>query len=217
MSETKSIADLRKEYAQGELDEEHVDVDPLVQFQQWFDEAHASEVPEPNAMTLATADAQGRPNARVVLLKGVDNEGFVFYSNYQSQKGKELEANPNAALVFHWHELERQVRITGSIEQVAPETSDNYFHSRPAGSQRGAWASPQSQPINSKQEVWDKLAELENTYPDDNIPRPEHWGGYRLKPEVVEFWQGRPNRLHDRIVYTWEADHQDWKLERLAP
>ena len=217
MSVSQKIADLRKEYAQDELDINHVNADPLAQFQTWFDEADAAAVPEPNAMTLATADARGIPNARIVLLKGVDQNGFVFYTNYQSQKGLELSENPYAALVFHWHELERQVRVSGWVEKVDAKTSDAYFRSRPAGSQRGAWASPQSQPIPDKQVIWDHLNRLEQTYDDDAIPRPAHWGGYHLAPFMVEFWQGRPNRLHDRIVFTRQDANAKWQIQRLAP
>jgi pyridoxamine 5'-phosphate oxidase len=217
MSVSQRIADLRKEYAQDELDIQHVLQDPLAQFQQWFDEAYAAEVPEPNAMTLATANESGIPNARIVLLKGVDDTGFVFYTNYESQKGQELKQNPYASLVFYWHELERQVRINGGVAPVPSETSDAYFNSRPAGSRLGAWASPQSQPITDKQVIWNKLSELEKTYPDEAIPRPAHWGGYRLTPSFIEFWQGRPNRLHDRIAFTWESANEKWRVQRLAP
>ena len=211
-----SIAELRREYARDELNLESVYQDPFQQFHEWFNEALKAEVPEANAMTLSTVDSNGKPNGRILLLKELDEKGFVFYTNYQSRKGEELNQNPYAAITFFWVELERQVRIRGAVEKVKPETSDNYFQSRPAGSKRGAWASPQSQEIGSKHVLSEKLQEIEQTYPDNNIPRPSHWGGYRVLPEEVEFWQGRPNRLHDRIWYGKQAG-EEWTIKRLAP
>jgi pyridoxamine 5'-phosphate oxidase len=217
-----SLADLRQEYAKHELTSDHVDDDPIEQFQVWFDEALDAEVEEPNAMTLATASPDGTPSARVVLLKGVDERGFVFYSNYESQKGRELAQNPNAALVFWWEPLERQVRIKGAVERLPGDESTDYFHSRPRGSQLGAWASPQSHVIESREVLEENLQEVQETYGDEEtIPRPSHWGGYVVKPREVEFWQGRPNRLHDRLRYrrTGEGDGagDGWTIERLAP
>jgi len=210
-----SIADLRQEYAKHELDRDHVRADPVEQFETWFDEALEAEVKEPNAMTLATTDELGRPAARIVLLKGVEERGFVFYSNYESQKGRQISSNPHAALVFWWEPLERQVRIEGEVEKLPEEESTEYFDSRPHGSQLGAWASPQSRVIDSR-EVLEKRLELVSVeYSEGEVPRPPHWGGYVVKPRTVEFWQGRPNRLHDRLRY--RRDDNGWTLERLAP
>jgi pyridoxamine 5'-phosphate oxidase len=209
-----SIAQLRKNYTFGQLSETEVPHDPLPLFQLWFDQAVKAQCPEPNSMTLATADQAGNPSARIVLLKGADQNGFTFFTNYESQKGRELAIRPQAALLFHWHELERQVRIKGLVERVSAAESDEYFHSRPAASRIGAWASPQSSAIPSRE----FLKEAEKRYQaefGDAPPRPAHWGGYCLKPTEIEFWQGRPSRLHDRIHY--QLDAANWKIKRLAP
>jgi len=208
------ISQLRKDYMREALDEAHADEDPVRQFSRWWDEALASKLPEPNAMTLATADAQGRPSARVVLLKGFDHAGFVFYTNYDSRKGQELAANPRAALLFFWPELERQVRIEGTVSRVSEAESDAYFATRPLASRIGAWASPQSQPIPSKAWLMAQAAEAglrHGLHPK----RPPFWGGYRVAPEVFEFWQGRPSRLHDRLQYSRTAE--GWARVRLSP
>ena len=208
------IADIRQEYMRAGFVEKDAAVDPFKQFDRWFHDALQAELPLPNAMTLATATATGRPSARAVLLKGVDAGGFVFYTNYASRKGRELAANPHAALVFVWHELERQVRIEGAIEKVSAEESDAYFDSRPLGSRLGAWASPQSMVLPSRLALAAKVAAIVLRY-GKHPPRPPHWGGYRVLPEAIEFWQGRKNRLHDRLLYTKQAG--GWKIERLAP
>lgn len=212
-----SIADLRKNYTLTGLSEADVDANPIKQFQIWFQQALDAELLEPNAMTLATATADGKPTARIVLLKGVSERGFVFYTNYQSQKGKQLIANPYGALVFLWKELERQVRIEGKVEQLNPQESEAYFHSRPKASQLGALASPQSQEIPNREMLDQKLSDLQSQYQDDTIiPCPEHWGGLRVIPNCIEFWQGRPSRLHDRLVYNLQDD-SSWQITRLAP
>lgn len=197
------------------LNESDVAASPIRQFDTWWAEAVKSEIDEINAMTLATATNEGLPDARIVLLKGYDEHGFVFFTNYHSNKGQQMEVNPRACLVFFWKELERQVRITGLIEKVSEAESNEYFHSRPHSSRIGAWASPQSQVIESRSILEHKEKELSQTFEGKEIPRPLHWGGYRLKPFSMEFWQGRPSRLHDRIHYTLEEN--GWKIERLAP
>ncbi|WP_350181267.1 pyridoxamine 5'-phosphate oxidase [Phaeodactylibacter sp.] len=217
MPVNSKIEELRKDYSAHTLEMEEVSPNPVHQFQQWFEEALNAEVPEPNAMTLSTATASGVPSARIVLLKGVTDGGFVFYTNYNSRKGQELQANPHAALTFLWHELQRQVRIEGSVELLAAEESARYFQSRPKGSQIGAWASPQSTQIESRELLEEKVKQLEQEYAEaDALPRPEHWGGYRVVPHRIEFWQGRSSRLHDRILYNLEKGG-DWALSRLAP
>ncbi len=208
------IARLRTDYKKGALDEEHADANPIRQFARWWDEAVRSELPEVNAMVLATADAAGRPSARAVLLKGFDAGGFVFYTNYESRKGRELAGNPAAALLFFWAELERQVRIEGRAERVTAEESDAYYRSRPLASRIGAWASPQSEPIPGKAWLLARAAEMGLKH-GVNPARPPHWGGYRLRPTLLEFWQGRPSRLHDRLSYSLEDGI--WKRARLAP
>ena len=213
-SSAPDLAQLRRDYELKTLDESHVDRDPLKQFGVWMVEAIHAQVPEPTAMTLATADAKGRPSARIVLLKGVDPRGFVFFTNYKSRKGRDIEANPQAALTFLWKELERQVRIEGRIEKVTADESTAYYNTRPLGARIGAWASPQSDVIESRQWLesrWDKLSDEYGETPTC----PPHWGGYRVLPEHIEFWQGRRSRLHDRIVYRREGNA--WKLARLAP
>ena len=210
-----SIADLRREYALASLDERDVAPDPVAMFSRWFAEAQAADVAEPNAMTLATASADGAPSARMVLLKGVDDGGFVFFTDYRSRKAAELAANPRAALVFHWVELERQVRIAGSVARVAREETEAYFRTRPLGSRLGAWASEQSSVIAGRAVLDTRLRDVEARFAGEDVPAPPHWGGYRLAPGSVEFWQGRASRLHDRIRYVRRAGA--WAIERLSP
>jgi len=210
-----SIADLRLNYTRQQLLEGDVDPDPIKQFGVWFDEAKAADIIEPNAMTIATATREGIPSARVVLLKGLDERGFVFYTNYESRKGQELIENPHASLVFWWGALERQVRIEGRVEKIADEETEAYFHSRPVGSQLGAWASDQSQIIPNRDVLEQRLADLTQQYQDQEIPRPLHWGGFRVIPSAIEFWQGRPSRLHDRLLY--RRNEGRWVIDRLAP
>ena len=211
-----SVAELRQNYTLAGLSEADADRNPIDQFKTWFEQAVAAELPEPNAMTLATATRDGKPSARMVLLKDYDEQGFVFYSNYNSLKGQQLAQNSKAALVFWWAQLERQVRIEGEVEQLSAQESDAYFHSRPWSSQLGAWASNQSQVIISREVLDRKLEELKAQYADKEIPRPPHWGGFRVIPLVIEFWQGRPSRLHDRLCYRLIKDGE-WVQERLSP
>ncbi len=215
MTPPVSIANLRREYALARLDEADLGRDPIVGFGRWFEEAGAAEVPEPNAMVLATATADGAPSARVVLLKGFDQRGFLFFTDYRSRKGAELDANPRAALVFHWRELERQVRITGGVERTVFEESEVYFRSRPRGSRLGAWASQQSRPIPSREVLERALSDAERRFGDGEVLLPPYWGGFRVRPETIEFWQGRENRLHDRIRFVREGE--GWRVERLSP
>ena len=205
---------MRNEYMRASLDEADAATDPLTQFQHWCDEAVRAELPTPNAMTLATVAADGTPGARIVLLKGADPLGFVFYTNYLSRKGRELAVNPHAALVFHWTELEREVRIEGAVEKTSAAESDDYFSSRPLGSRHAAIASPQSAVVVNRAALETRFAEIEKNQGDEPA-RPAHWGGYRLNPVAVEFWQGRRNRLHDRLLYSRTGEH--WTVSRLAP
>lgn len=209
-----NIAAMRREYMGESLNETDVAAEPFAQFQRWFDEALRAELPMANAMTLATVAADGAPSARIVLLKGIDHDGFVFYTNYMSRKGQELAANPRAALVFHWTDLERQVRIDGSVEKVTAAESDEYFTSRPLGSRHAAIASPQSDVVASRADLEARFAAAAATH-GEAAPRPSHWGGYRVKPVSVEFWQGRTSRLHDRLLYSRQGER--WTLARLAP
>ncbi|MBL8258446.1 MAG: pyridoxamine 5'-phosphate oxidase [Candidatus Competibacteraceae bacterium] len=212
-----SLAKMRHEYALGALRKTEVDPDPIRQFQRWLQEAIAARLPEPNAMTVATADRTGRPYARVLLLKECDAEGFVFFSNYRSDKGRQLAENPCAALVFLWLELERQVRVEGKVSRVAPAESEAYFRSRPRESRLGSLVSRQSQVVASRRALDERFQQLAAQYPGDDIPMPAHWGGYRLRPELLEFWQGRRGRLHDRLRYRRRAGGTGWLLERLEP
>jgi pyridoxamine 5'-phosphate oxidase len=209
------IADLRRDYRARALSERDVDTDPIEQFRQWLDEAVRVELVDATAMTLATVDASGAPDARIVLLKDVTADGFTFYTNYDSAKAAQLAAHPHAALVFFWAELERQVRVTGVVSRAPAATSDAYFASRPLDSRLGAWASPQSRVIADRAVLEAKVAEAAARFIDGDVPRPSYWGGYVLAPAVVEFWQGRPNRLHDRLRY--RRDGVGWTIERLAP
>jgi pyridoxamine 5'-phosphate oxidase len=211
-----SLADLRKEYSLAGLTEKDLARDPFRQFDKWFQEAEGAKIPEPNAMTLATATRDGRPSARTVLLKGVDGRGFVFYSNYESRKGRELEANARATLLFPWIVMERQVIVEGPVTKVSREESEAYFHSRPLASQLSAWASAQSTIVSGRKVLEDAMKELEKKYAGRTVPLPPQWGGFRVVPETVEFWQGRRSRLHDRLRYRREADG-GWVVERLAP
>ena len=208
------IADLRQEYMRAGLSEADAQRDPIRQFELWFEDALRAHLPLPNAMTLATVDARGAPSARVVLLKGIEQDGFVFYTNYASRKARELAARPSACLVFMWSELERQVRIEGRTEKVSAEDSERYFATRPLGARLSAWASAQSERVPDRGTLEAAMEEARRRY-GDSPPRPAHWGGYRLLPHAIEFWQGRADRLHDRLLYTRQGD--GWTIERLAP
>ncbi|MFN0086647.1 MAG: pyridoxamine 5'-phosphate oxidase [Blastocatellia bacterium] len=212
---SRKILQRRREYISQSLDEKDVAADPIQQFHQWFDQAVESEQPDPEAMTLSTANAEGGISARIVLLKGCDERGFVFYTNYESRKSLEMGRNGRVALTFYWPALHRQVRIEGEVERVAAEESEAYFQTRPRGSQLGAWASPQSRPIADRQALEAQLSEVEQRFGDGPIPCPPFWGGFRVAPARIEFWQGRESRLHDRILYTHAGGA--WNLSRLAP
>jgi pyridoxamine 5'-phosphate oxidase len=224
---SNEIADIRKDYKLASLEEADVAANPFDQFTSWWNEAVASQIDEVNAMTLATANAAGVPAARIVLLKGYNPNGLIFFTNYESDKGKNLAQNPHAALVFFWKELERQIRIEGTVEKVSVEESDRYFNSRPASSRIGAWASPQSAVIENRMVIEQNVERYSSIFANDSIERPDHWGGYIVKPTSIEFWQGRSSRLHDRIKYTLENSaynaatdtrtELNWKIERLAP
>ncbi|WP_179401509.1 pyridoxamine 5'-phosphate oxidase [Burkholderia guangdongensis] len=212
-----TLADLRINYSRASLDEADANPDPFAQFDRWFKEALTAKLPEPNTMTLATVGADGRPSARIVLIKGVDARGFVFFTNYDSRKGRDLAAHPYAALLFYWIELERQVRIEGRVEKTSADESDRYFASRPLGSRIGAWASEQSAVIDGRATLEAREKALADRYGGEP-PRPPHWGGYRVVPDAFEFWQGRPSRLHDRLRYTREPDApHGWTIDRLSP
>ncbi len=208
-------SNLRKEYTSAGLDKADVHHDPVVQFRAWFQNAIDAGLHEPNAMILATATGDGKPSARTVLLKGYDKRGFVFYTNYEGRKAGELETNPRCALLFYWGELERQVRVEGTGSRISEQESDEYFTSRPRGSRLGAWASQQSWPVEDRSVLEERVLELEREYEGREIPRPPFWGGYRIEPEAIEFWQGRESRLHDRFVYRREDG--TWRIERLQP
>lgn len=224
---SNAIADIRKDYKLASLEEADVASNPIDQFTRWWNEAVASQIDEVNAMTLATVNAAGVPAARIVLLKGYNPNGFIFFTNYESDKGKNLAQNPNAALVFFWKELERQIRIEGTVQKVSAEESDRYFNSRPASSRIGAWASPQSAVIENRLVIEQNVERYSSIFANDSIERPDHWGGYIVKPTSIEFWQGRSSRLHDRIRYKLETSDYNaatdtrtdanWKIERLAP
>jgi pyridoxamine 5'-phosphate oxidase len=216
MSNMTDIAAIRKEYSQRQLLEESAQVDAMKQFEQWWQEAVNSAIEEVNACTLATIDEHQSPCARIVLLKGIDAAGLVFFTNYESHKGQQLIKHPKACMVFFWKELERQIRVSGSVEPIAATESDRYFQSRPLESQLGAWASQQSRPIESRQALEAQFEQTKITYQRNDVPRPPHWGGFRLVPESIEFWQGRPGRMHDRLQYT-RQEGESWKMQRLQP
>jgi pyridoxamine 5'-phosphate oxidase len=216
MIETNSIARIRKIYQLASLSEDEVDENPLKQFEIWWLQAIESKIDEPNAMTLATSTLTGKPSARTVLLKGINEKGFLFFTNYSSRKGKEIEENPSVSLLFFWKELERQVRIEGKVQKISEVESDVYFHQRPVESRIGAWCSPQSQVIEGRKILEQNIEKYNSLFRDQNIPRPDFWGGYIVIPERMEFWQGRPGRLHDRLVYTSDETNL-WKIQRLAP
>lgn len=209
------INNLRHDFAKHSLDIKSANADPVIQFETWFREAVEAKVNDPNAMTLATATPEGKPSARIVLMRNFGTEGFVFYTNYTSRKGEEILKNPYASLLFFWPELERQVRIEGTLTKQTAEESDMYFNSRPRESKLGAWTSEQSKIIKNREALIEEYEKYSKKYPNENVPRPPYWGGYILKPTAIEFWQGRPSRLHDRLWYTMENDQ--WKIERLAP
>ena len=211
-----SISDLRREYSLGSLRRQDLLPDPIAQFRVWFDAAVAAGLTEPNAMTLSTVTSDGKPSARIVLLKGVDERGFSFFTNYGSRKGRELAANPNAALTFLWKEMERQVRVEGTVSKVSAEESESYFRTRPRNSRLGAWGSNQSEVIANREVLEKNMADFQARYPGDDVPLPPNWGGYIVKPLAIEFWQGQRSRLHDRLVYRRQAD-DSWLVERLAP
>lgn len=211
------LADIRKDYRLAALDEANAGDDPLSFFQRWFAEAERAGIDEVNAMTLATVDAEGKPHARIVLLKGLESGSFRFFTNYESSKGRQISHKPHGAVVFFWKELERQVRVEGYLEELSPEESDAYFNSRPEGSRIGAWASPQSSVIADRRILEERASHFEEQYAGKEIPRPSFWGGYRLVPSAIEFWQGRSSRLHDRILFTRETSQAPWERSRLAP
>jgi pyridoxamine 5'-phosphate oxidase len=211
-----SIASIRRDYMRESLSESDVSPNPFRQFDRWWDEAIRAEIDEVNAMTLSTVSVSGRPSSRIVLLKGYDDDGFVFFTNYRSRKGREIADNPHVSLLFFWKELERQVRVEGLCVPVSEAESDSYFFSRPEGSRVGAWASPQSERIASREVLDDNLSMLSEKFRDTTMPRPAHWGGYRVSPATLEFWQGRPNRLHDRMLYD-KSEGGEWSIHRLAP
>ncbi len=217
MAADKHLADIRKDYSLSALDEAVAGNDPLIFFNRWFTEAEHAGIDEVNAMCLATADNDGKPHARIVLLKGLDAKGFTFFTNYESAKGHHLDGRPHAALVFFWKELERQVRIEGAVEVLSAEESDEYYRSRPRNSRIGAWASPQSSVIADRRILDERVHHFSEQYPGSEVPRPSFWGGYRVLPVRIEFWQGRSSRLHDRIVFRRDSLGEVWERERLAP
>ncbi len=216
MDETISIEDIRKVYQLQSLSEKDIDAHPMKQFNIWWQQVMKSKIEEPNAMTLSTCNASGKPSSRIVLLKGIKEDGFIFFTNYASRKGKEIESNPLVSLLFFWKELERQVRIEGEIEKISGQESDAYFSKRPAESRISAWSSPQSEIIKGREVLEKNVSDYTNKFDFQNIPRPSYWGGYKVKPTLIEFWQGRPGRLHDRLQYTVNEKGL-WKIDRLAP